>query len=99
VPIDVEQNTQLNTIHLEGSIDITAAAELKTALAEAIDRGSTLHLSLENVTCLDVTAVQLLWAAGRAARAAGVPVQVNGKLPEPVVVDLAAAGFSGFPLS
>jgi len=99
VPIDVEQNAQLNTLRLEGPIEIAAAAELKTTLLEAIRRGGTLHLSLENVTCLDVTAVQLLWAAGRAARAAGIQVQLDGKLAEPVTAGLTAAGFSGFPIS
>lgn len=99
MPIEAEQNAQLNTIRLEGPIDIAAAAELKKALAEAIERGGALQLSLENVSCMDVTAVQLLWAAGRAARRAGVEIRLEGPLPDIVSSQLAEAGFSGFPLS
>jgi len=99
MPIEAEQDEQLNRICLEGAIDITAAAELKAALVEAIDRRIPLHLSLQHVTCLDATAMQLLWAAERAARSAGIAVEVESKLPAELVDKLAAVGFSGFPLS
>jgi hypothetical protein len=88
----------LNTIRLEGAVDITSSAQLKTALVEAIKNGGSLHFSLDNVTCLDVTAIQLLWAAERAARSAGMPVEVDGRLPRELLDNLAALGFSGFPL-
>lgn len=98
MPIETEQTAQLNTIRLEGPMDISAAAQLKVALTDAIRCGGTLHLSLEHVTNLDVTAMQLLWAAERAARLAGVQIEVDQPLPQDLVAKLASAGFSGFPL-
>lgn len=99
MPIETQQNKQLHTIRLEGMVDIASAAQLKAVLLEAIADGGALRLSLESVTCLDVTAVQLLWAANQAARTAGVAIDLDGPLPDSLAQQLAAAGFSGFPLS
>jgi len=99
VPIDIEQSEKLNSIRLEGAVDIHSAAQLKAALVEAIEHGGTLHLSLGSVTALDVTAVQLLWAAARAARLAGVDIQLDSPLSDTLAHQLGSAGFTGFPLS
>lgn len=98
MPIETQPNAELNTVRLEGAVDIHAAAQLKATLVEAIERGGTLHLSLESVTCLDVTALQLLWAAEQAARSAGIAVELEGPLPDSLAQQLKAAGFSGFPV-
>ena len=94
MPIHAEQEEQLSVVRLEGALDITVAAELKQALAEAVGRGAPIRLSVSDLSGLDVTAVQLLWAAGRAARAAGVEFKLEGVLPELVAAKLAAAGFT-----
>lgn len=99
MPILAEQNAEVKTIRLDGPVDIAAAAELKAALLDALGSGCELCLSLADVTCLDVTVVQLLWAAERAARARSVPFKIDGKLPEEVAAKLAGVGFEGFPVA
>lgn len=99
MPILSEQGPQSRSIHLQGAVDIATASELKAALQEALERKEAIHLSLAEITCLDITAVQLLWAAERAARSASVPLEVEGRLKEELVAMLRGVGFEGFPLS
>jgi len=71
-------------IRLEGIIDIGVAAELKAALLEAVATGNSIHVSIEAVSELDVTAFQLLWAASREAMRSGVDLVLAGEMPGPV---------------
>lgn len=70
-------------IQFDGVIDISCAEEVKSALTEALEAGKAISISLAGATDLDVTAVQLLWAAGREAGQRGLEFDVTG-LPEPV---------------
>ena len=86
------------TIVLEGAVEIDQAAELKCRLEAALAGGGAVRVDLERTTELDVTAVQLLWAAGRAARAAGIdfalappPAEVMAALAEADLAGLLAA--------
>ncbi len=54
-------------IQLDGAIDISCAADLKESLVQALEMGEEISISLAGTTDLDVTAVQLLWAAARDA--------------------------------
>ena len=92
MPIMAEQSEQSCVIRLEGEIEIAHAAELKSALVEAIERRQSLELDLGQVCCLDVTAVQLLVAFVRAAAEAGVELRLGAPLPEPLCAALAACG-------
>ena len=71
-------------IRLEGVIDISAGAEFKAAISQALATGKVVHLSAEAVTDLDVTAFQLLWIAGRETKRSGVHLESTGEIPEPV---------------
>jgi anti-anti-sigma regulatory factor len=95
VPITLEINEKQGLIGLEGAIDIASAAELKKLLLEALSCGREVRVSLQGATDLDVTAVQLLWAAERAARGAGVDFALSGAAP--VLAALGDAGFLGLP--
>lgn len=95
----VENCKELSTIYLEGSIGIADARELKTLLLEALKSKDVMRVSLERVTDLDVTAVQLLWAARREARSACVVFAFTGVVPERVTTALADAGFDMFLIS
>jgi hypothetical protein len=64
-------------------------------LEGAIDIGCA-QVLLADATDLDVTAVELLWAARREARASTVGFAFEGQAPEPVSVALAEAGFERF---
>jgi anti-anti-sigma regulatory factor len=96
--ITVERREKSTEICLEGVIDIASAAELKTILLDALKPDSTVRIALDAHVDLDVTAVQLLWAAEREARVAGVEFIFAGETPEPVSSVLKEAGFEKFPV-
>lgn len=84
---------------LAGTVDIGSAAELKAILLRALESGREIGVMLDNVTYMDVTAVQLLWAAEQQALRSGVEFQIPGPLPETVSIVLSDVGFSSFPAS
>jgi anti-anti-sigma regulatory factor len=85
-------------MRLEGKIDINSAAELKKLLLLALQSGKEVRLDLGQATDLDVTAMQLLWAANREARKLGSTFAVAGHLPESICTVVSEAGFEGFPV-
>jgi anti-anti-sigma regulatory factor len=93
VGITLEHGEESSEVGLEGVIDIATAAELKTALMDALKTGKAVRVALGRAADLDVTAVQLLWAAEREARASGVGFALQGQAPETVAAALADAGF------
>jgi anti-anti-sigma regulatory factor len=92
----VIQDAESKTIRLEGAIDIGCAAELKQALLEALAQGKELHVALNGATDLDVTAMQLLWAARRTAQQSGASSGVASEMPAPIAAALADAGIDLF---
>jgi len=84
---------------LEGAVDISVAAELKQSLLEALGAGKDLHISLAAVTELDVTAVQLLWAAAREAKAQGVAFVLDEPASPALARTLADSGFAELALA
>jgi anti-anti-sigma regulatory factor len=98
VEITVEQMEETTALGLEGAIDIASAAELKAALQMALEARNPVRVSLAANVDLDVTAIQLLWAAEREATASGVDFRLGGELPKPVCAALKEAGFERFPV-
>ncbi len=98
MPVSFNRSAVPPVIRLEGPIDIAVAGELKEVLLEALATGVEVHVGLETATSIDVTAVQLLWAAEREAKASGVAMQLEGPVPEPLRATLREAGFEWFPL-
>jgi anti-anti-sigma regulatory factor len=96
VSITLEQSESLSVIWLEGAIDITSAGELKEFLLRALGAGREVRVSLEAATDLDVTAVELLWAAGREAKGAGVGFSLAGQVPAAISAALKEAGLEPF---
>ncbi len=97
--ITVEQRDESNVICLEGMIDIASAAELKTTLLDALKSGKRLNISLEKCADMDVTAIQLLWAAEREARVSGMDFAFAGRVPQTVSSALQDAGFEAFQVT
>jgi anti-anti-sigma factor len=95
--ITLEESDTTSTIRLEGTVDISSAAELKTQLLQALDSGKAVRVSLEAATYLDVTAIELLWAAEREAIKRGVGFTLAEPAPEGVSAALLDAGFDRFP--
>jgi anti-anti-sigma regulatory factor len=96
VPVTLEREEELSTIRLEGEVGIASAAELKDLLIQALAFRKLVRVSLQSLTDLDVTAVQLLWAARREAKASSVPFAIEGRVPSMVLSTLLQAGFDDF---
>jgi anti-anti-sigma factor len=98
VPVTLDQSEAVCLVRLEGEIDIASAAELKKVLLEALASGRELRVDLERAAELDVTALQLLWAAEREARRSGVGFTLAGRVPEAISAAAGDAGFEAFPV-
>ena len=94
--VTLKQEESLNLFCLEGAVDIGCAAEFKGLLAQALGSGCAVRVSLQSATDLDVTAVQLLWAAGRKAKGSGVAYSIADAPPELVLAALSEAGLQQF---
>ena len=92
-----EEGQALSIIRLQGDVNISSAADLKQCLLRALAHGKDIHVDPGCVTEVDITALQLLWAAEREANGAGIGFSFVGQWPEDVAVSLAAAGFETFP--
>jgi anti-anti-sigma factor len=97
--ITIEATEATSTIRLEGTVDISSAAELKTLLLEALNSGKAVRVSLGAATYLDVTAIELLWAAEREAAKRGVGYTLAEPVPEGVSTALLDGGFDRFPVA
>lgn len=96
VPVTLEREENRSTIRLEGDVGIASAAELKELLVQVLGADKRVRVSLQSVTDLDVTAVGLLWAARREAKAAQVAFAIEGPVPSMVLSRLLLAGFDEF---
>lgn len=95
--ITLEQREESSVVCLEGTIDIACAAELRTVLLDALQLGHAIRVAAGQVTGLDMTSIQLLWAAQREATARGVGFALAGQMPESASAALRDAGFDAFP--
>ena len=91
--VTLNQEEDSSLVRLEDEIDIAGAAEMKAVLIEALNCGKRVKVALDKVVGLDVTAVQLLWVAGREAKRVGVELEFAGPIPEAVSAALNGAGF------
>lgn len=99
LPVSLEQDGARSRIRLEGAIDIGCAQELKSLLVEGLRAGTELRVQWAEVTDLDITAVQLLGAAERAAGMLSVGFGFEGQAPGAILAALADAGFENFAAS
>ena len=93
--VTMERNESHLLIRLEGAVNLTSAAELKGLLIEGLASGSELVLDLESADEIDITVMQLLWAAGREAARTGARVEI--RMSEAAGVAMRAAGFDCYP--
>lgn len=97
--ITLTQEEKSSLVCLEGAIHISCAAELKAVLLKAIEHGIETRVALGEVEDLDVTAVQLLWAAQREAKRSDAGFTLIGQPPQPVLDGLRDAGFESLQIS
>ena len=79
---------------LEGDITIASAAELKEKLSTALGFAREISVSLAGALSLDITAIQLFWAAARQSRPAGHPFRFEPPVPPQILASLEQAGIS-----
>lgn len=88
----LKHSRKSSVIHLEGVIDIESASEFKKLLLRAFESGKEIRVALDGATEMDVTAVQLIWAARRAWEGAGLAFKVSGEVSAPASLALSNAG-------
>lgn len=96
--ISLEQDDAQSLVRLKGMIDISCAAELKKLLLKVLEPGREVRVNLDEATDLDVTAIELLWAAEGAARSSDVRFALTGQVPKQISSAVADAGFKKFPV-
>ncbi|MGA7108642.1 MAG: STAS domain-containing protein [Terracidiphilus sp.] len=80
-------------LRLEGSVDIALAAELKSALMQALHSGGEIRIDAAAATYFDVATMQLLWAAEREAKHRGVTYGCREEFPQSIRIAWREAGF------
>lgn len=98
MPVTLDQHNDFCLLHLEGEIDISSATEFRMVLLKMLASGRELRVDLERANDLDVTSIQLLWAAEREARRSGMGMTLTGRVPETISAALGDAGFEKFPV-
>jgi anti-anti-sigma regulatory factor len=99
MPIGLDQGESVCVVRLEGEVKIASAAALRASLLEALASGTDLRLDLDRATEVDVTALQLLWAAQYEARRTGKACTVAGAIPEAVLHAAREAAFEELPVA
>lgn len=92
LPVTLHNEAGIAVLRLAESVDITVAAELKRLLLEAFQSSTETCIDLSQATAIDVTAVQLLWAAGRHARSNGKILHAVPPKDELIVASLREVG-------
>lgn len=95
MPVTVQQNESRWVIRLEGQVNIASAAELKTLLLDWLAAGKDLELDLDTAEDIDITVLQLLWAAGREASRVGLGFA--GHASTQTLLAMQNAGFDQMP--
>jgi len=95
LPVTVDRSETPWIIRLDGEVTLASAPELKKSLMEWLASGNDLQLDLERVADIDVTLLQLLWAAGREALRSGATIA--SRVPESAGAMARDAGFDRFP--
>jgi hypothetical protein len=80
---------------MENAVSFTSADELKKLLIEGLASGKEVQLDLERAEEIDVTVMQLLWAAEREAERAGLGLVSH--VSEAAAAAAREAGFERFP--
>ncbi len=93
--VTMDRQESQSLIRLEGEFTVTSATELKERLLECLAAGNNLLLDLERAEEIDITLLQLLWAAGREADRAGAKIAI--RLSDAAATAAREAGFERFP--
>jgi len=95
VPLIIDQNETRWLIRAEGEVLLNGANELKNLLLDGLASGKQLAVDLTQAEEIDVTLLQLLWAAEQHPAWMSGPI-VNG-LSDAAARAAQGAGFERFP--
>lgn len=93
MPITADQFESLYVLRLQGAVTIDEAAQLKNLLLDGLSSGKNLQLDLRQAALLDITTMQLLWAAHRDAEQSGQALVMLEPVPEQISIVVRQAGF------
>jgi ABC-type transporter Mla MlaB component len=96
MPVSLDISEGISLIRIEGDVNIAMAAEMKDLLVKALSSGKDMHLSMASAAELDVTALQLLYAADREAAKSGMKLTLDDHVPEEIFSAMTDAGFAMF---
>jgi hypothetical protein len=96
VPVTVQEGENTSLICFEGGVNISSSAEVKSILINALTSKRKMRLTLESATELDVTALQLLYAAEQDAARSGNRLTLEGSVPVEITAAMTDAGFAKF---
>lgn len=90
----------VTTLRLSGRYTVDKASELFSTLSTALAHHSAVQIDLSGVEELELSALQLFYAAARSARSKGGSLSFVGTVSDKVCRRLSGAGFSSAgPLS
>ena len=93
--IEVERLESHSVIRLQGELNVACAGELKRVLVATMAEGGDLQVDLEGVVAIDISILQLLWAARGEAKRNGTDFAAGAS--EAVRWAARDAGFDLFP--
>jgi ABC-type transporter Mla MlaB component len=76
--VAIKENSSTTEVVISGSMTIDRIEELRIGLIDAFNRGKKVQVSLEAVTEVDITGLQLLCSAHRTSIANGIDLSVAG---------------------
>jgi anti-anti-sigma regulatory factor len=99
MPLTLERDESRWLLRMEGQITLTSAGELKQLLLEWAAAGKDLELDLQHVEEIDITILQLLWAAAREAGRMGREMVTRASAAAAAAArDAGFARVPGFPI-
>jgi anti-anti-sigma factor len=93
LPITCEEREHQCVVRLVGELDVACSAELKGCFVKALSGQKDLILDLNDAADLDVTALQLLWAAMQAGDKAGRALRLASDPPSHIKTAIGECGF------
>jgi anti-anti-sigma regulatory factor len=96
MPATVEEWKNASLVRMEGIVGIESAAETKSVLLNALASNKEIRLTLEGVTELDITALQLLYATENDAAKSGIVLALEGSVPNDISDAMTDAGLVKF---
>jgi anti-anti-sigma regulatory factor len=89
----MEAGSGPTVINLGASLTVDKAAALKNELSAALLKGGNVLLNLSEVGELDLSCLQVMYAARAQAKASGQSLHLSGQASKGVVSRLVACGF------